>query len=350
MGYLNSAGSLANCSSSSGVVCLDEKIVQYANSAGQPGSVLVGLDTDSGAATVDTFYSLGQAAMDAAAQSIYNQFTAANLSFGGFAIHNYRDSYLSGTVPGWPTTNPGLLGTIPQFTAASVVNSASLVGSSVAPGELVSIFGVNLGPSAPVGPQVIGESLSTTLGAVTVLFNGVPAPMVLSYLTQINCVVPFEVQGSSSVIVQVKYAGATSAPVSLPVAPAAPGIYTATSTGQGQSAALNQDYTYNDSGDPAAPGSVVILYLTGAGETTPSGADGSVNLGAGTPPQVALPVTAEIGGSPATVMYAGNSAGIVSGVIQVNLLVPAGLAAGQVPVKVQIGSYSSQSGVTIAVR
>lgn len=349
MGYLNSAGSLNNCNSGGGVACLDEPIVQYANSVGQASAILVGLDTDSSAATIDTFYSLGQAEMDAAAQSIYSQYAAAELSFGGFSIHNYRDSYLSGTVSGWPLTNPGLLGAIPQFTSASVVNSASLAGGSVAPGELVSIFGVNLGPTSPLGPQVVGESLSTTLGGVTVLFNGVPAPMALAYSTQINCVAPFEIQGSSNVNIQVQYSGATSATVTLPVAAAAPGIYTANSSGQGQGAALNQDYTYNNSSDGAAPGSAVILYLTGAGETTPADVDGSVNL-ATTLPKVALPVTAEIGGSPATVLYAGDSAGIVSGVIQLNLLVPAGLALGQQPVKVQVGSFSSQSGVTIAVR
>jgi uncharacterized protein (TIGR03437 family) len=42
--------------------------------------------------------------------------------------------------------------------------------------------------------------------------------------------------------------------------------------------------------------------------------------------------------------------GIVSGVIQVNLAIPAGLSPGPQPVTLRIGSAGSQSGVTVAVR
>jgi uncharacterized protein (TIGR03437 family) len=353
MGYRNSAGTL-DCSQGDGVICLDEDIIEYANSVGLANSILVGLDTDnpatSGSTADETFYSLGQGALDTAAQSVYNQFAAANLTFGGFSIHNYRDSYLSGVVSGWPSTNPGLLGATPQFTAASVVNSASFVGGSVAPGELISIFGSNLGPGTPQGPQVSGGVLTTSLSGVSVLFNGVPAPMVLAYSTQVNCVVPFEVQGNSTVSVQIQYSGATSALVNLPVAATAPGIFTANGSGTGQAAALNQDYSYNNTAEPAEPGSAVMLYLTGAGQTTPASVDGSVNLGPGALPTTQLPVTAQIGGLPATVLYTGNSSGIVSGVSQINLIVPPGLPSGQQPVTVRVGSYTSQPGVTIAVR
>jgi hypothetical protein len=111
MGYRNTAGSL-DCTTS-GIACLDANIIQYANTTGQSGHILVGLDTDdpssSGADPSETFFSLGQAAMNAAAQSVAAQLAAANLSFGGFSIHNYRQSYLSGTLTGWPATNPGLL-------------------------------------------------------------------------------------------------------------------------------------------------------------------------------------------------------------------------------------------------
>lgn len=359
MGYRNTAGTL-DCTAGDGLICLDENIIEYANSTGLANRILVGLDTDnpatSGATTDETFYSMGQAAMNAAAQSVTSQFAAANLNFGGFAVHNYRDSYLNGTLSGWPATNPGLLGNpgmlgvVPQFTATSVVNSASNAGGSVAPGELISIFGTDLGPGTPQSLQVAGGALTTSLGGVSVLFNGVPAPMVLAYSTQLNCIVPFEVQGSSTVSVQVQYSGAASVTVSLPVVAAAPGIFTADASGEGQSAALNQDYTYNNTTHPAAPGSAVMLYLTGTGQTTPASVDGSVNQNAGALGSSELPVTAQVGGLPATVLYAGDSMGIVSGVIQVNLMVPAGVAPGQQLVTVQIGSYSAQGGVTIATQ
>ena len=348
MGYRSSAGTF-DCTAGDGLICLDQDIIKYANSVGAGSTILVGLDTDNTTAD-ETFYSLGQAAMDAAAQSVYSQLSAANLSFGGFSIHNYRDAYLSGTLSGWPASNPALLGPVPQFTAASIVNSASLTGGSVAPGELVSIFGLNLGPGTPQGLQLSGGIVTTSLGGVSVSFNGVPAPMVLAYSTQVNCIVPFEVQGSATVTVQVWYAGVASAPVSLPVAAAVPGIFTANSSGQGPSAALNQDYTYNSAAQPAAAGSAVILYLTGAGQTAPAGVDGSINMNASALASPVLPVTAQIGGVPATVAYAGNSVDIVSGVIQMNLIVPSGLSPGQQSVTVRIGPYSSRAGVTVAVR
>jgi uncharacterized protein (TIGR03437 family) len=113
---------------------------------------------------------------------------------------------------------------------------------------------------------------------------------------------------------------------------------------------LNQDYSYNNAANPAAPGSFVTLYMTGAGQTNPGGIDGFVNQNPNTLSRPALPVTAKIGGVPAMVLYAGSSVDIVSGVIQVNLLIPSGLTAGEQPVTVTIGSGAPQTGVTIAVQ
>jgi uncharacterized protein (TIGR03437 family) len=63
-----------------------------------------------------------------------------------------------------------------------------------------------------------------------------------------------------------------------------------------------------------------------------------------------LPVTATVGGATATVQYAGSAQGLVDGVVQVNVVVPAGTAAGAaIPVVVRVGSSDSQPGVTIAV-
>ena len=291
--------------------------------------------------------------MNSAAQSVVSQLAAANQTFGGFSVHNYRDSYLNGQLTGWPATNPGGLisaPAVPVFSAASVTNSASMTAGSVAPGELISIFGQNLGPNTPQGLQLVNGNVATSLAGVQVLFNGVAAPMILAYSTQLNVVVPFEVQGSSSVRVEVDYKNLASIPVTIPVTPVAPGIFTANASGTGQAAALNQDYSFNNSAHPAAPGSFVTLYVTGAGQTSPAGVDGGVDQNPTTLSHPALPVTAEIGGVPATVLYAGSGVDIVSGVIQVSLVAPSGLAAGQQPVIVKIGSGASQAGVTLAVQ
>jgi uncharacterized protein (TIGR03437 family) len=352
MGYRNSAGS-TDCTAGDGVVCLDAALIAYANSVAQANAILIGLDTDNpatdGSTAEETFYSMGQQAMNAVAQSVTSQFATLNQTFGGFAINNYQDSYLSGQISGWPTSNPGPPLGVPLFTAAAVSNTGSYGGGSVAPGELIAIFGANLGPASPASLQVVNEKLTTTLAGAQVLFDGNPAAMVLASAGQLAAVAPFELAINSTTAIQVVYGGAASLPVIAPTVAAAPGIFTANASGSGPGAILNHDYSYNSASNPAATGSFVILYLTGAGAMNPPAVDGSVNANPSSLSQAALPVTAQIGGKAATVLYAGSSQGIVSGVIQVNLVVPNGLTAGAQPVTVTIGGVTTQPGVTVAV-
>jgi len=57
-----------------------------------------------------------------------------------------------------------------------------------------------------------------------------------------------------------------------------------------------------------------------------------------------------IGGTPAAVQFAGQAPNTVAGVMQINAQVPSGLQPGDaVPVLVQVGSVSTQAGVTVAV-
>jgi len=68
-------------------------------------------------------------------------------------------------------------------------------------------------------------------------------------------------------------------------------------------------------------------------------------------PSPVLPVEAQIGGSKTEVISATAAPGIVSGVIQVNIRVPNGIAAGDaVPIMLFIGRASSQRGVMLAMR
>jgi uncharacterized protein (TIGR03437 family) len=216
--------------------------------------------------------------MVSAAQSVFSAFAAAGQTFGGFAIHNYRDSYLSGTLSGWPATNPAFAPPVPEFSESGVENAASLLGGSIVPGELITIVGKNLGPGAPVGMQVVKGMVTTTLAGVRVLFNGIPAPVVLASSAQVNAIVPFELSGASAAI-QVEYSGLVSAPVNMTVAESAPGIFTVDAIGTGAIAAWNQDGSFNSSANPAMPGSLVPLFLTGAGQTTPAGIDGLCPFG-----------------------------------------------------------------------
>ena len=100
---------------------------------------------------------------------------------------------------------------------------------------------------------------------------------------------------------------------------------------------------------PAPRGSVVSIYGTGEGQTNPGGQDGRIITTDLRSPRAAVSV--KIGGVPAQVKYAGSAPGLVSGVLQVNVEVPANIPpGGQVPIELTIGGIASQSGVTLAVR
>jgi uncharacterized protein (TIGR03437 family) len=131
------------------------------------------------------------------------------------------------------------------------------------------------------------------------------------------------------------------------VEPSAPGVFTADGTGKGQAAAINEDGSVNSGANPAARNTIVSLFVTGEGQTSPSGIDGKV--GTSPLPRPVLPVLVTIDGKPAEVSYAGGVSGAVAGTMQVNAKIPANSQPGNVPVVVTVGSATSQLGVTIAV-
>src|ERR1017187_3481115 len=141
-------------------------------------------------------------------------------------------------------------------TVAAVTNVASYGNGSISPGEMVVIFGTGMGPSNVVGFQLDQQGrVANTISQVQVLFDGNPAPLVYVSAAQISAMVPYVVAGKSSTQIQVVYQGSTSVSFQKPIAPSAPGIFTADSSGQGQAAMTNSDGSYNTSSSPATPGS-----------------------------------------------------------------------------------------------
>jgi uncharacterized protein (TIGR03437 family) len=189
-----------------------------------------------------------------------------------------------------------------------------------------------------------------------VLINGKPAPLLYASPSQINAIVPYEVAGHSAAILQVLFQGSGSQIWSVPIAPAAPGIFTLDATGAGPAAVLNQDNSVNGPSQPAARGSVIQIFATGipvqgavTGSVTPAAAPGSTD-----------PVSVAIGGVTASILYAGPAPGEIAGLVQVNAVVsdlaPTGPA---VPIVLSVSPpqgplqptiYASQAGATIAVQ
>jgi uncharacterized protein (TIGR03437 family) len=187
-----------------------------------------------------------------------------------------------------------------------------------------------------------------------VTFNGFLAPLIYVSATQINAVVPYEVAGTLSPRMQVNYLGQTSNAYQLQSAVSVPAIFTLNAAGTGEGAILNQNGTYN-SQTAATRGSTIMVFITGEGQTAPSGVNGKVStlntsgVGPLTPAPL-QPVSALIGGVPAPVQFAGEAPGAVSGVLQINIQVPANAPTGNIPITIYIGANSTQPGVTVSVQ
>jgi uncharacterized protein (TIGR03437 family) len=192
-----------------------------------------------------------------------------------------------------------------------------------------------------------GSFASTSLAGTEVLFNGIASPLVYVSATQLCAIVPYGTNGAT-VDVQVEFNGVTSNKVTIGVVPQAPGIFTANQSGNGAGAILNQDYSINSSAQPAVPNSVIVIYATGAGLTTPLAGDGAV-IGSNLP-MVQQPVTVHIDGQNADVLYAGMAPHLVNGVLQINAIVPIGTRSGLVPLEVWVGGTESQPSVSVNVK
>jgi uncharacterized protein (TIGR03437 family) len=248
------------------------------------------------------------------------------------------------------TTNIILAPSGTKIAAAAIVNGADYAEGPVAPGELVTIFGYSVGPAIGAVMDIKSATVATLLAGSRVLFDGVAAPLLYTDSGQVNAVVPHSVVGQTSTRVQMEYLGLTSDALSVPVDAGSPGIFTLDGSGTGQGAILNQDGTVNSAARPAQPGSVVVIYATGAGQMNPGLADGAIT-GTDPLPKPVAPVTVTIGNVQAQVLYAGAAPGLVAGALQVNASIPAGVVTGpQVPVNLAIGKINSQAGVTVAIQ
>ena len=247
----------------------------------------------------------------------------------------------------------------------TIFNSANINGfGPIAPGELITIQGSNLGPATPLSFSVgTGNTVSSTLGGVQVMFDSNAGTPIYVSATQINVIVPWEVAGRAQTDITVLYNGSTSTGVKYNVVNATPAFYTLNSTGAGQASALNSNYSINGPAagvvvggntiptTPAAPGSEIAIYGTAGGVTNPGGTDGTVTPTTQLYPLLnASSVTATIGGQPATVYFVGAAPGEVTGVFQVNLQVPAGVSGNALPVAIIIDGVTTITGPTIAVQ
>jgi uncharacterized protein (TIGR03437 family) len=280
----------------------------------------------------------------------YGPATSARLNGpSGVAVDSAGNLYIADTgndrirvlIPSGQASSPSI---------AAVTNAASNLPGAISPGEIVVLYGSGIGPAQLVNAAPGSDgSYGTQVANTSVSFNGIAAPMIYTWATQVAAVVPYGITGTTAQVT-VTYQGQTRAGFSVSLASSAPGIFTYDASGQGPAAAINQDgITVNTAATPTKIGDIISLYATGEGQTTPGGVDGNAASVPYSKPN--LPVTVTVGGQDAPVEYAGGAPGMVAGLMQVNVQIPPGIQTGNaVQVVLRVGDALSQGGVTIAVR
>ena len=204
-----------------------------------------------------------------------------------------------------------------------VVNAASLVSNtSLAPGSIITIFGVNLakGTASVSNPAKPPDSF----GGVTVTAGGVIAPLFYVSPTQINAVLSGSTPLGSQTLTVTSSTGTFSTSITVDKA-APPGIFSLFGTGTRDGAIIN-----------------AITFKLGAFSTTTASATTFLSIFA-TGLDLSTPPTVTIGGVSATVQFAG-AAPCCLGLQQINVMVPSSVAgAGRVPVVLQSGGTSSNT-------
>ncbi len=224
---------------------------------------------------------------------------------------------------------------IPDFTFPAFSGTNNYIW--VAPGQMVTLFGEGLGPQAPAYAEWNADgSLSNSLAGVQVLFDGTAAPILYAQANQVNCIVPFAVGDNATTSIVVQYAGTQTDPLVFHVAPSVPDPFTNGNFPGADLIAINEDGTLNSADHPASDGSVITLFVTGLGQTSPPLQDGTIAPGA-------AQATSGIGVSflnsqgnswvSGQVLYQGAAPGELAGVYQVNVRIPASTSTGHTQVQ-----------------
>ncbi len=236
----------------------------------------------------------------------------------------------------------------PQIAEGGVVNAAGFALSPdgyVAPGSIISIFGVDLAPieRAVRAGDLVGSRLPRLLAGVEVQINGLAAPLFYVSPGQLNCQTPVEIRPREAPYdLRVVFNNETSQAFALRVGTAAPGLFPVVA---------HQDFSVVGRGEgetPAEPGELIVLFGSGFGPTSLPLASGQF---ADRAAPLALPVRVLIDGvalPSGAVLYAGLAPGF-AGLYQVNLFLPADPSSSDVEAVVEVDGIPSPTGVMVAV-
>ncbi len=224
-----------------------------------------------------------------------------------------------------------------SLTSPTASVSAASYQAENAAESIVAAFGINLATSTAAATSL---PLPTSLGGVTVLVDGVPAPLFFVSPTQINYALPEGTSPGTASVAVLNGSGVVAQGL-LAVSDIAPSLFTADASGTGAPAGNllrvkptgQQIYEslvrFDAAMNKLVPATIrrnsedqlfLVLYGTGL-RYAPDTDDNSGN-------GVAESIEVTIGGVSAPVLYAGPAPGFV-GLDQINVQLPTSVAAGQ---------------------
>jgi uncharacterized protein (TIGR03437 family) len=198
-----------------------------------------------------------------------------------------------------PRAIQAMLDKVPYVAPSAVTSAAAGSGGRVAPGSVISIFGVNLAQGTVVVPSSL---LVQTLGGLTVHIGDRLLPLFFVSPTQINAQVPSDfAPGQQSVTIS--GSGQPDVQTSVTIAADAPGLFQQPVNGQSMAVAFHADGSAVTSDSPAQQGETITIYGTGLGPTAPARPEG---LPVASSPLVALTdlISVQVGGAQRAVQSA----------------------------------------------
>jgi len=235
-----------------------------------------------------------------------------------------------------------------SIAAPGVVNAASY-SPPISPGGFITVFGQNLTDvSTDWNSAVTNGNLPTSLGGFQMLINGKSAVIAAVQSIQVNAIAPPDTAtGQVEVDIITPHGTAVTTTTTATTLPA---LFTYSLRGTVYAdAQFATDYAVvaasgaltGTTSRPANSGDYILLYATGLGQTNPPYPVGKVLSTAYPVPDLSQ-VSLTIGGQPALVTFAGLT---YPGVFQINVQVPSGVPAGDLPIVLRLAGQTSQPGV-----
>lgn len=215
--------------------------------------------------------------------------------------------------------------TAPQPETLTIVQSVTYEGLPVSPLQIVSIYGMGIGPSEFQSAIIKDGKLADYLADVQVLFDGTAAPIIFVSETELKVVVPSNVAGKESVTLTVIYKDLIWEVSDIHIVEASPAVFSMNGLGHGLAAAYDSDGNVISEENPVQPGEVITFFGNGVGLWKDGFIDGTIvdpeNL-----PIPKKPVDVLIGGTSAKQLFVGGAPGLVNAIVQFTVEVPAEFA------------------------